>query len=114
LLLAAVRLEGHEGIGGAESANDVRSIGVPPVIGVRVGGVSPARVPEASGWETRFFCSMKGAGSSRVLWFSFWDECRSGNSALLIAVAACYVQCSSGRAMGTRPVQNDRAFGVTR
>ena len=23
-------------------------------------GVSPARGPEASGWETRFFCSMKG------------------------------------------------------
>src|SRR5580704_9855736 len=82
-----------------KKASDARGIGVPPVVGMRLGSVSPARVPEASGWETRFFCSMKRAGSSRVLWFSFRDECRSGNSALLIAVAACYVQCSSGAAM---------------
>jgi len=27
---------------------------------------------------------------------SFWDECRSGNSHLLTAVAPCYVQCSLG------------------
>ena len=41
--------------------------------------MSPARGPEASGWETRFFCSMRERGLSVTEWGSFWDECRSGN-----------------------------------
>jgi hypothetical protein len=30
--------------------SEVRDIDVPPVVGMRLGGVTPARGPEASGW----------------------------------------------------------------
>lgn len=84
------------------------------MVGMRLGGLSPARGPEASGWETRFLCSMKGSGVTVMARFLFGDECRSGNSALLMGVGACYVQCSLGGAIGTRSTHDDRAFGVIR
>jgi hypothetical protein len=44
--------------------SEVRGIGVPPVVRMRLGRLSPARGPEASGWETRFLCSMRGSGAA--------------------------------------------------
>ena len=84
----------------AETATEARGIRVPPVVGMRLGSVSPARVPEASGWETRFFCSMKRAGSSRCALVFFWDECQSGNSALLKAVGGMLCSVILGRRDG--------------
>ncbi len=71
-------------------------MGVPSVVGMRLGGVSPARITGSERvWETRFLCSMKEGEMAVTGRGSFWDESRSGNSALLRAVRACYVQCSS-------------------
>jgi hypothetical protein len=54
-------------------------------------------VRRRAGGESRFFCSMVGSVAAVTGRSSFWDECRSGNSALRRGVGACYVQCSCGR-----------------
>jgi hypothetical protein len=51
-------------------ASEARGIGVPPVVGMRLGGLVP-RGPEASGWETRFFCSMSRWGAAPADGVSF-------------------------------------------
>ena len=45
---------------GKKISSEARGMGVPSVVGMRLGGVSPARITGSERvWETRFLCSTK-------------------------------------------------------